>query len=171
MPRRLRIEYPGAMCHIVSRGDRQEKIFLDDADRQDFIKTLAEACQRTNWQVHAYCLPPSFGAYQAAPEHRPGWVRVDRLLGEHGIQQDTPEGRAQFEQWMERRRREETDPEALKALNNAFDQSNCDAGALWGAQRRPVRAFTAICTGAEPPVRARVNWGYEQRRRQEWPKG
>jgi len=50
----------------------------------------------------------SFGAYLAAPEHRPGWVRVDRLQGEHGIQQDTPEGRAQFA--MERRRWEETDP-------------------------------------------------------------
>jgi len=25
-------------------------------DRQDFLKTLAEACQKTNWQVHAYCL-------------------------------------------------------------------------------------------------------------------
>ena len=31
-------------------------IFLDDVDRQDFIKTLAEACQKTDWQVHAYCL-------------------------------------------------------------------------------------------------------------------
>ena len=28
-------------------------------DRQDFIKTLAEACQKTNWQVHAYCLMPN----------------------------------------------------------------------------------------------------------------
>jgi hypothetical protein len=27
----------------MSRGDRREKIFLDDVDRQDFIKTLAEA--------------------------------------------------------------------------------------------------------------------------------
>jgi REP element-mobilizing transposase RayT len=29
---------------------------LDDIDRHDFIKTLAEACQKTGWQVHAYCL-------------------------------------------------------------------------------------------------------------------
>ncbi len=27
-----------------------------DVDRQDFVKTLAEACQKTVWQVHAYCL-------------------------------------------------------------------------------------------------------------------
>jgi len=41
----------------MSRGDRREDIFLDDVDRQDFIKTLAEACQKTGWQLHAaYCL-------------------------------------------------------------------------------------------------------------------
>src|SRR6266849_9218649 len=59
MPRKLRIQYPGAMYHVMSRGDRREKIFLDDIDRQDFIKTLAEACQKTGWQVHAYCLMPN----------------------------------------------------------------------------------------------------------------
>jgi REP element-mobilizing transposase RayT len=56
MPRQLRIQYPGAMYHVMSRGDRREDIFLDDVDRQDFLKTLAEACQKTDWQVHAYCL-------------------------------------------------------------------------------------------------------------------
>jgi putative transposase len=40
----------------MSRGDRREKIFVDDVDRQDFIKTLAGACQKTNWQLPAYCL-------------------------------------------------------------------------------------------------------------------
>ncbi len=47
MPRRLRIEYPGAMYHLMSRGDRRENIFLDDVDRHDLLKTLAEACQKT----------------------------------------------------------------------------------------------------------------------------
>ncbi len=47
MPRKLRVEYPGAMYHVMSRGDRREDIFLDDVDRQDFIKTLAEASQKT----------------------------------------------------------------------------------------------------------------------------
>jgi putative transposase len=32
------------------------RFFLDEVDRQDFLKTLAEACQKTAWQVHAYCL-------------------------------------------------------------------------------------------------------------------
>lgn len=56
MPRKLRVQYEDAIYHIMSRGDRQEDIFLNDVDRQDFLKTLAEACQKTNWQVHAYCL-------------------------------------------------------------------------------------------------------------------
>jgi putative transposase len=56
MPRKLRIQYPGAIYHVMDRGDRQEDIFLQDVDRQDFLKTLAEACGKTGFQVHAYCL-------------------------------------------------------------------------------------------------------------------
>ena len=40
----------------MSRGDRKKDIYLDDVDRQDFLKTLAETCQKTGFQVHAYCL-------------------------------------------------------------------------------------------------------------------
>ena len=39
------------------------------------------------------CPWSSFGWYLSAPEHRPGWRRVDRLLGEHGIEQDSAAGR------------------------------------------------------------------------------
>ena len=56
MPRQLRIEYPGAIYHVMDRGDRREDIFVDDVDWQDLLKTLAEACQKTGWQIHAYCL-------------------------------------------------------------------------------------------------------------------
>ena len=37
MPRQLRIEYAGAIYHVLSRGDRQKAIFLDDVDRHDFL--------------------------------------------------------------------------------------------------------------------------------------
>jgi REP element-mobilizing transposase RayT len=206
MPRKLRVEYPGAMYHVMSRGDRYENIYLDDVDRQDFLKTLAEACQKAGWQVHAYCLMrnhyhvvletpnanlvagmawlqstytirlnhrhrlfghvfsgrykaqlvegsgngylrtacdyvhlnpvragilkaeerllaypwSSWPAYLAAPEHRPQWVRVDRLLGEHGLQEDTAASREEFERRLEARRLEETDPEALKVLRRGW---------------------------------------------------
>ncbi|MFN0125682.1 MAG: transposase [Verrucomicrobiales bacterium] len=59
MARKLRVEYPGAIYHVMSRGDRQEVIFKDDADRQRFFGTLAEACSKTGWQVHAYVLMPN----------------------------------------------------------------------------------------------------------------
>ena len=205
MPRQLRIEYPGAIYHVMSRGDRREDIYVDDVDRLDFIKTLAEACLKTEWQVHAYCLmrnhfhlvietpaanlvggmhwllsaytiglnhrhqssghvfsgrykalivegsggylktvcdyvhlnPVRAGLlakeerllsypwsslvwYMAAREHRPGWMRVDRLLGEHGIGRDTAAGRRQFENRMEARRLEEEDDESLKPVRRGW---------------------------------------------------
>jgi REP element-mobilizing transposase RayT len=50
MPRQLRMEYAGAIYHVVNRGDRREDIFRDDLDRQGFLATLEEACQKTEWQ-------------------------------------------------------------------------------------------------------------------------
>ena len=54
--RKLRIEYSGAIYHVMNRGDRREDIFLDDQDRTGFLDTLGQACEKTAWQVHAYCL-------------------------------------------------------------------------------------------------------------------
>jgi REP element-mobilizing transposase RayT len=54
MPLKPRIEYAGAIYHVVSRGNRRQDIFVGDVDRHAFRKTLAEACQKTGWQVHAY---------------------------------------------------------------------------------------------------------------------
>ncbi len=56
MARPLRIEYAGAIYHVLSRGDRREAIFRRDADRELFLDLLARTCRRTGWQVHAYCL-------------------------------------------------------------------------------------------------------------------
>src|SRR5437868_840948 len=56
MPRKLRVQYPGAIYHVMNRGDRRDPIFADDKDRGRFVKTLGEACARTGWRVHAYCL-------------------------------------------------------------------------------------------------------------------
>jgi putative transposase len=56
MARKLRVEYAGAIYHIMNRGDRREPIFRDDKDRMKFLGTLGEACSKTGWQVLAYCL-------------------------------------------------------------------------------------------------------------------
>ena len=41
MPRSMRVEYPGAIYHVMDRGDRREDIFVDDVDRQDLVKETA----------------------------------------------------------------------------------------------------------------------------------
>ena len=206
MPRQLRIQYPGAIYHVLSRGDRREKIFLDDVDQQDLLKTLAEACQKTGFWVQAYCLMPNHfhlvletpeanlvsgmawllatytsrfnhrhqlsghrfsGRYKsllvdgsgtgylktvcdyvhlnpvrasllrpedklsaypwssllwygAAKAHRPTWIDVERLLGEHGIQEDSAASREAFMARMEERRRSEEDDEALAASRRGW---------------------------------------------------
>ncbi|NNE64893.1 MAG: transposase [Gammaproteobacteria bacterium] len=56
MSRPLRIEYPGAVYHITSRGNRQEDIYFDDEDRNAFLNILANVCDRYNWVCHSYCL-------------------------------------------------------------------------------------------------------------------
>jgi hypothetical protein len=40
MPRQARIQYPGAMCHVMSRGNRRQTIYLDDVDRHDLRKPV-----------------------------------------------------------------------------------------------------------------------------------
>jgi len=56
MARKLRVEYAGALYHVMNRGDRREEIFQDDADRERFLETLGEVCVKTGWQVHALCM-------------------------------------------------------------------------------------------------------------------
>jgi REP element-mobilizing transposase RayT len=192
MARKLRIEYPGAVYHVMSRGDRRGAIFRDDQDYQGFLQTLGEACAKAKWQVHAWCLLPgcfhlvietpqptlvagmkwflgtytgrfnrrhqqfghlfsgryqalpvddrqaawlkmvcdyvhlspvrakrikprqrleqfpwsSYSLYLAPPRQRPAWLRVDRLLGEWRIPQDTAAGRRAFATGLEQRRKE-----------------------------------------------------------------
>jgi len=55
-PASFRVQYPDAIYHVMNRGDRREPIFKDDLDRRRFLQTLAQACAKTAWQVHAYCL-------------------------------------------------------------------------------------------------------------------
>lgn len=56
MPRPLRIQFAGAIYHLMSRGDRREAIFHDDHDRSSFLETLGQACEKTGWQIHAWSL-------------------------------------------------------------------------------------------------------------------
>ena len=205
MARKLRVQYPGALYHVLNRGDRREPIFKDDLDRIGFLEALAQACGRTGWRVHAYCLMPnhfhliietpranlvdgmkwllgtytgrfnrrhklfghlfsgryksllvdgsstgylktvcdyvhlnpvragmitpaqplqgyrwsSYPGYLEPPRKRPPWLRVGRLLGEHGIPQDSSAGRRHFAATMEARREGEAAQE-FKAVRRGW---------------------------------------------------
>jgi putative transposase len=56
MPRQMRGEFAGAIYHVMNRGDRREEIFRGDMDRRMFLSALTEACGKTQWEIHAYCL-------------------------------------------------------------------------------------------------------------------
>ena len=56
MPRALRIQYAGAVYHIMSRGQRREAIVYDEKDREVFFATVSEVCERTGWRLHAWVL-------------------------------------------------------------------------------------------------------------------
>jgi len=56
MARPLRIEFPGAIYHITSRGNARQAIFIDDEDRDRFFDILSNVVERFNWLCHAYCL-------------------------------------------------------------------------------------------------------------------
>ena len=205
MARKLRIEYPGALYHVMNRGDRREPIFKDDKDRERFLETLGQACGKTGWQVHAWCLMPnhfhlvvetpqanlvagmkwflgtytgrfnrrhklfghlfsgrykslvvdgsgngylktvcdyvhlnpvrakliapeqklaayrwsSYRFYLMAPRRRHEWLRVDRLLGEHGVPKDSVAGRKHFAAAIEARRQAELEQE-FKAVRRGW---------------------------------------------------
>jgi len=53
MPRKLRVQYPGAIYHVMNRGDRRDPIFGDDQDRRRFLETLGQTREKTGSQVHA----------------------------------------------------------------------------------------------------------------------
>ena len=55
MSRPLRIEFPGAVYHVTSRGDRREPIYRDDADRTTHLEVIAQAMDQFEAQVLAYC--------------------------------------------------------------------------------------------------------------------
>ena len=56
MARPLRVEYPGAVYHITSRGNAGNNIYRDDQDRKTFLNVLTEVVKKCNWYCLAYCL-------------------------------------------------------------------------------------------------------------------
>jgi putative transposase len=58
MARPLRTEFPGALYHVTARGNARQHIFLNDENRQQFLKVLERVVSRFHLLLHAYCLLP-----------------------------------------------------------------------------------------------------------------
>src|ERR1700677_3692658 len=56
MPRRLRLQYPGAIYHLMARGNGRQDIVSDDVDRERLQQQLGKAAIRCAWRVYAFVL-------------------------------------------------------------------------------------------------------------------
>jgi putative transposase len=54
--RRLRYEAEGALHHVWARGNRRQPIFLDDRDREVYLRLLGEFAGALGWRCLSYCL-------------------------------------------------------------------------------------------------------------------
>lgn len=92
MARPLRLECPGARYHLTARGNAQQSIFLDDTDRQQFLRLLSCEIQQQRWHCYVYCLMGNhYHLVMETPE--PNLSRGLRRL--HGT----------YTQWFNRRHR------------------------------------------------------------------
>ena len=72
MPRQPRIEYEGALYHIMNRGNYREYIFDVSGAGELFEQTLFDVCKRFGWLLHAYvCLSNHFHIALETPEANP----------------------------------------------------------------------------------------------------
>lgn len=55
MARPIRLEFPGALYHVTSRGNRRGAIYRNKSDRQTWLRVLARVCARHNCVVHCFC--------------------------------------------------------------------------------------------------------------------
>ena len=56
MPRKNRIWYPGAIYHVMSRGNRRSEIFLKDNDYELFLMYLKMIRDKLGFKIHSICL-------------------------------------------------------------------------------------------------------------------
>ncbi len=77
MARKLRVEYGGAIYHVLNHDDRDEAIFQTDRDRALFLDTLAETYQKTSYQGDAQMVKT---ARRLRPEMAMTWQWIAKRL-------------------------------------------------------------------------------------------
>lgn len=80
MGRPWRVEYPGALYHVLSRGNERRDIFFDDGDRRLFLNTLGEMSKRFEVEIFAYALMPNH-YHLLMQTHRPNLSRSMHWFG------------------------------------------------------------------------------------------
>ena len=95
MPRRLRLQYPDAIYHLMARGNGRQDIVCDDVDRDRLQEHLGRAAIRCSWRVYAFAImsnhlhvvlktpqPNLAGGMQAfLSGYANGWSRRHRFSG------------------------------------------------------------------------------------------
>ena len=56
MARKLRLEAEGGLYHVINRGNYRADIFRSERTKGAFLKCLGEACEKTGWRVHGWCM-------------------------------------------------------------------------------------------------------------------
>jgi REP element-mobilizing transposase RayT len=56
MARQPRFEYPGAIYHVMARGNGGDDVFVTDDDRKAFLFRLGQVCASHGWKVHAWVI-------------------------------------------------------------------------------------------------------------------
>ena len=56
MARTARIEYAGAVYHVISRGNYRKDLFTVGKSGEKFEEALMQACQKSGWKLHAYVI-------------------------------------------------------------------------------------------------------------------
>jgi len=56
MSRPLRIQFPGAIYHVLQRGFRRERVFADDNSKWEYVNYLHEFSIKFNVQIYAWCI-------------------------------------------------------------------------------------------------------------------
>lgn len=95
MARRPRIEFAGAIYHVLNRGNYRADLFDSAGAAHAFVECLFQTCKRMGWRLHAFCLMRNH--YHLAVETPRGnlvsgvhWLqstfgnRFNRFRGEHG---------------------------------------------------------------------------------------
>lgn len=76
MPKKKRIWYPGAVYHIMCRGNRRGDIFREDADYEAYLKIMEEVRQKYGFILYSYCLMTNHVHLQLETEE----IHISRIM-------------------------------------------------------------------------------------------